>query len=490
MNPESISTELPLYSAVGARALDRLAIERDGVEGYALMKQAGASAWRAAEQRWPQVRQVDVLCGPGNNGGDGYVVAQLARDEGREVRVWTLGPEPTNAEARQALHDWQGPSRPYVPGCLAKAGLIVDAMLGVGARAALRGDFVAAVEEIEQRVHRCPVLAIDVPTGLDADTGHAPGRVVHADLTVSFVGHKFGLHTGSGPECVGELVLDTLGLGSDASVPPLGRLMSSDLLFPALQPRPRSAHKGSHGHVLIVAGAAGMGGAALMAGRAALRCGAGLVSLATHPGHAAAMFAAQPELMVQGIETPEQLDLLLERASVVAVGPGLGTGDWSRSLWRHLVDARRLDVVDADALNLLAEQPLQHDGWILTPHPGEAARLLGIATAEIQRDRLKAVSALCDRYGGTAVLKGSGTLVSGRPAWVCPFGNPGMAVGGMGDVLTGVIAAMRAQGQDAERAAALGVLLHARAGDAAARSGERGLLPSDVIEALRMEVNP
>jgi NAD(P)H-hydrate epimerase len=241
--------------------------------------------------------------------------------------------------------------------------------------------------------------------------------------------------------------------------------------------------------VLIVGGDSGMAGAALLAGRAALRSGAGLVTVATRREHAAVLTAAQPEIMFHGVDAADDLKPLLMRATVVAIGPGLGSQSWGRALWAALRERNGV-VADADALNLLAEEPLRNESWILTPHPGEAARLLGVESRDVQADRITAVCALRERYGGTVVLKGAGSLVASDIPWLCCHGNPGMGVGGMGDVLTGIIAGLRAQGLSSEAAARHGVLAHALAGDRAAAAGERGLLPSDLLAELRQIVNP
>jgi NAD(P)H-hydrate epimerase len=235
-----------------------------------------------------------------------------------------------------------------------------------------------------------------------------------------------------------------------------------------------------------------MPGAVRLAAEAALRVGAGLVTVLTHPGHAASLVIARPEIICHGIDDAAQARPHLEAADVVALGPGLGQGDWARAMYAAVLSRPGLRVLDADALNLLARSPHCAEDWILTPHPGEAARLLGRGTAEIQRDRRGAALALAARYGGVAVLKGAGTLVArdGEPPWVCDAGNPGMATAGMGDVLTGVIAGVLAQCRDPELAAAVGVDLHARAGDRAARAGERGLLASDLLAELRAGANP
>jgi NAD(P)H-hydrate epimerase len=243
---------------------------------------------------------------------------------------------------------------------------------------------------------------------------------------------------------------------------------------------------------LVIGGDTGMAGAARMAAEAAARCGAGLVSIATRVSHAGFQAAVRPELMFRGVENPAELEPMLERATVLAVGPGLGRSDWARALLDAAL-ARELPLVlDADALNLLAAEPSYRDHWILTPHPGEAARLLGMTPAEIEADRFQAVTALTERFGGVCVLKGAGSLIatSGMAMALCRAGNPGMGSGGMGDVLTGVIAGLVAQGLSPWQAARAGVFIHARAGDLAARAGERGLLATDLTPYLRTLVNP
>jgi NAD(P)H-hydrate epimerase len=268
-------------------------------------------------------------------------------------------------------------------------------------------------------------------------------------------------------------------------------LIGAETVRAVLPPRPRSAHKGRHGHVLVIGGGPGMGGAARLAGEAALRVGAGLVSVVAHPRSSTAL-VGRPELMCTMVEQPGELTPLLARASVVAIGPGLGQDRWGRALLQAAFSSGLPAVVDADALNLLAQQAQRRDDWVLTPHPGEAARLLGSESAVVQADRLGAARELQRRYGGTVVLKGAATIVQSAGAMpaICDRGNPGMAVAGMGDVLTGVVAGIAAQCQDLALAAEAGVFVHAEAGDRAARSGERGLLAGDVLGELRGCVNP
>lgn len=489
--------ELPLeiYTVEAVRRIDRAAID-GGIKGYVLMTRAAEAALRAARERFPDARRWQVVCGSGNNAGDGYVLARLAAQQGIAVSVLAVcPPDRLQGDAESAYMDFfaSGGSLGLWEGKLdGEADLLIDALLGSGLSRDLDGDIAAAVDAIN--AHAAPVVALDMPTGLHGDSGKVLGRAVVAQLTVSFVGLKKGLLLGDGPAHTGVLVFAGLGIPAEPrqSAAPCMRRMTGALVREALPPRQRSAHKGDFGHLLIVGGGPGMPGAARLAGEAALRTGAGRVSLAVHPSNTAGIVAGRPELMCHGVEGRDDLGHLLGAADVVALGPGLGGSDWARSLFEAALATDRPVVVDADGLNLLAAAPGRRTDWVLTPHPGEAARLLGCTAADIQADRIGALARLVDAYGGTGVLKGAGTLVSSAdgPAWFCTAGNPGMAAAGMGDVLTGIIAALRAQGLPAERAAAVGVEVHARAGDRAASRGERGTLAGDLMEPLRELVNP
>ncbi len=476
-----------LYRTQQVRAIEQAAIT-GGIAAATLMECAATATWRLLQRRWPQAQRINVLAGPGDNGGDGLWLAALARRAGRSVSVCELAPAAARSAAAaqaRALAQQAGVAL-SAPDGLPDADLHVDALFGIGLSRPPQG--LAARWIAALNAQRAPVLALDVPSGLDADTGAAPGEAVRATATLSFVAWKRGLFTGRARALCGELTLDALGLARASAVQPDAWLLAP----PRLPPRARDAHKGAFGHVLVIGGSQGFAGAARLAGEAALRCGAGLVSLATSAAHAAAIAAQRPELMAHAIESADQLAPLLARANVLAVGPGLGQSAWAEALLAAVLADGTPLLLDADALNLLAHAPRPlPPGCVLTPHPGEAARLLACAVKTIEADRFGAARALGARYGAVVVLKGAGTLVAapdGRVE-VCPQGNPGMASGGMGDVLTGVIAALRAQGLSAWDAARLGVSLHARAGDAAAARGERGLIASDLFAPLRELVN-
>lgn len=476
-----------LYRAEQIRAAERIAIDQLGISGMQLMQRAGQAAFDKLRQRWPQRRCLLVFCGGGNNGGDGFVIARLALLAGYQVQAHAL-PEPglphgDAHEARIAYLEAGGRLADFTAFAAPAADtVIVDALFGTGLNRWIGDDYAAAIAWINAA--GCPVLAVDTPSGLHADSGRVLGCAVHASLTVTFIGLKCGLHTGQAVDFCGDISLDTLGLPAQAyaHITPAAGLLTAA----RLPPRSRAAHKGRFGHLLLIGGNLGYAGAIRLAGEAALRSGAGLVSIATRPEHAAILNIGRPELMCHAVNTATDLQVLLNRADVVGIGPGLGQDDWAAFLFNAVAGSGKPWVADADALNLLARQPFRAENRVLTPHPGEAARLLGIGVADIEADRYAAVAELQQRYGGVCVLKGAGSLISdGHSLLVATAGNPGMATAGMGDVLTGVIAALMAQKLPVFAAACLGVQAHGQAGDrVAARHGELGLLASDLFAEL------
>lgn len=487
-NPERL-----LFDVAAVRAIDRAAIA-GGIDGYELMTRAARYALEVALAAFPGASRWRICCGGGNNGGDGYLLARLAREQGIDASVACLSPPDRLAgDAARAHRDAVAAGVPIADWSAgaAAADLWVDAMLGSGLTRDVGGAYADAVAEMNRSA--VPVLALDLPTGLDGDDGRVLGTAVQADRTATFVAQKTGLYLGDGPACRGRLHFSALGVDARhyAGQSPRLRLARPGDLGGWLPRRPRQAHKGDFGHVLVVGGSPGMPGAARLCAEAALRAGAGRVSVATHPDHASSLPAGCPELMCRGVRGADDLAPMLAQATVVAVGPGLGLDDWARELLAAVRDAALPCVMDADALTLLAETPDRAADRVLTPHPGEAGRLLGLATADVQKDRPAALAGLADRYGGCSVLKGAGTLISSdRTPWLCAAGNPGMAAAGMGDVLTGFVAGLRAQGLTAEQAAVAGVVVHAHAGDVAATGGERGLLASDLLKELRPWLNP
>lgn len=487
-----IAAKIPVYQTEQIREFERLAAERFNIAGEVLMGRAGKAALDFMLRRFANVKRLAIFCGSGNNGGDGYALAELAFERGLIVTVYQVGDHGhLKNEAKSAFERCKQAAIPievfHDKMDLQRPDLIVDAICGIGVRDALRDEVVIAIENIH-RTH-VPVLALDIPTGLDADTGRVLGAAVKAAATITFIGFKLGLITGSGSSYTGELVLNDLQLPPNlfAYVEPVAEKIQLSTFNHYLKARLRDWHKGLSGHVLVVGGAQGFSGAARLAGMAALRVGAGLVSIATESANAAAMNAGCPELMCHGIAHAADLKPLLEKADVIILGPGLTQSDWALGLWQEALKQDAWTVVDADGLNLLASYPEVRENWILTPHPGEAARLLGQTSQVIQHDRLEAVKELARRYGGITVLKGPGTLVAAPNILpgVCNKGNPGMASAGMGDILSGVIGGLLSQGIPAGEAARLGVILHATAGDMAAKDGERGMIATDLLPYLR-----
>ncbi|CAK0772183.1 ADP-dependent (S)-NAD(P)H-hydrate dehydratase / NAD(P)H-hydrate epimerase [Gammaproteobacteria bacterium] len=496
-------TPLPLpttlFRTAQVRELDRRAIQEFWIPGATLMARAGKAAFRALRPQWSEAHRLSVVCGVGNNAGDGYVIARLAYEAGLKVRVFQVGDAARlrgdALAAHKTLLDTGIKPISFVSSVLKGAELVVDALLGTGLTGDVRGPFREAIAEINDC--GAPVLAVDIPSGLCSDTGRPLGIAVRATLTTTFIGLKLGLFTGEGPVYCGQVVFADLGVPPEVYLPVIPSAQCLDLrdLSRWLSPRSRTAHKGDFGHVLVIGGAPGYAGAGRLAAEAAARTGAGLVSLATHPNHAAQIAAMRPEIMVHAITDRDDLTALFTRATVLVLGPGLSRTPWAIPLWEAALAAQLPMVLDADALNLLAESteqemPLRED-WIFTPHPGEAGRLLGCSATEVQADRGSALETLVQRYGGVWVLKGAGTLVGNARSvpGLCPAANPGMASGGMGDVLAGLLGGLLAQGVPASEAARLGVCLHAEAARQAATAGERGMLASDLMPHLRTLVN-
>ena len=491
--------ELPqqIYSVQQVRELDRAAIDQLEITAYELMCRAGEAALNSVERHWPQARRLTIFAGAGNNAGDGYVLGRLAAARGIDVRIIAVAPpERLTAAAASAWEEFRadgGSVEAFAAPLSLGDDVLVDAVLGTGLDRDLDGTFLAAVAALNAVSN--PVLALDIPTGLHADNGLPMGAAVHADVTMTFVGLKSGLFLGFAPDYRGIVEFSALGIPGEIYRPyrPVLDRLSIDTLRDALPPRRPSSHKRNHGSLLLVGGSPGMPGAIRLAAEAALRAGAGLVRVATHPDSASSVLSGRAEVMCQAVTEPRDLDPLIDAADGVVLGPGLGQSDWGRGLMERLIDSALPIVLDADGLNLLAARPGQRGNWILTPHPGEAARLLDSSVEAVQADRLQAIQNLVDRYRGVVVLKGAGTLVAGpgeSAVAVCDRGNPGMAVAGMGDVLAGIIGALLVQTEDLRLAARAGVLLHALAGDAAVTDGQRGLLAGDLMPHIRRWANP
>ena len=486
------------------RELDRQTYTALGISEYALMCRAGEAAFDVLASHWPEARHILILCGTGNNGGDGWVLARLAHDAGYQCRVALFGDPARIAGTARIAHDaWRdSTAATYSNAERLSTGelegescdLVIDALTGIGLSGSPRDPFVELIALINTIA--VPVLSLDVPSGVDADTGAIVGAAIRAETTVTFIAHKPGLLTGAAVNHVGRLVLADLGAPPAVfeSVPGIGFRISAQAAG-RLPTRSKNAHKGNFGHVLLIGGNRGTGGAALLAAGAALRSGAGLVSLATRPEHVTAALVRHPELMVTGLDDTAALPALCDGKSVIVIGPGLGRDEWAQQCLQHAVAAGLPLICDADALNLIAENAITvppEIPWIFTPHPGEASRLAGVATGEVESDRVNWAATLAKRYAAVVILKGAGTVIASPSKddqiCICVGGNPGMATGGMGDVLAGLTGALVAQGLSLMEASALGVATHARAGDLAWERYGVGLTATDVANGLGVDL--
>jgi hydroxyethylthiazole kinase-like uncharacterized protein yjeF len=489
-----------MFATSEVKAIEKAHAAAAGGNCYDLMQQAGKALASAVRSRRPGARLVWVFAGRGNNGGDGYAAASELMGEGLGVRLFACGAPHEGSEASAACENFiscGGIVETLLPGRDdPRPDAIIDALLGTGVREAPRSPIDEWIMLINSS--RSFVVSADVPSGLNADTGCAPGECVRADCTVCMLALKPGLFTGEAVDYCGEVVCDPLGVDvrpfSDRKLTggtPILRQAYADIV-PDLPQRLRSCNKGDNGKVLLIAGSRGMGGAAAIAGTGALRAGAGLVKVACDPACALMVNCVHPELMTVDFNSDSAVEAALKWCGTVAVGPGLSTSPRARELVRMAVESGRDSVFDADALNILAsEPPEQVSNRIITPHPGEASRLLGCTVEEVESDRLAAARELQSRYGGVALLKGAGTVIcDGRRTTVISGGSPALASGGMGDLLTGIIAALSAGGLTQSQAAVFGACIHARAGEIAEEKyGAAGTLPTDLEESVRRLAN-
>lgn len=490
-NPSPIK----LYSTESVRKLDSIAINEFKISGYELMKRAGQVAFDYLQNTYPLATQILVCCGGGNNAGDGYVIAKLAQLAGLKVKVISLiDGEKLSGEAKTAWKDWHSLTHQTVEfseTLLQQTDVVVDALLGTGLQRPVEGEWAELIHAINNSGK--PIIAVDIPSGLCADTGNVLGCAINATATISFIGLKKGLFTGLGVDHCGEVIFDNLSLPSGvySRQPEQAQLLDWEYLKTLIKPRKASAHKHQFGHVLILGGDKGMPGAIRMAAEAALRSGVGLVTVVSHTQHAAIVLAGRPEIMFCACDDGHPPAELLSKTNAIMIGPGLTDSVWSHNLMAAALQSPVAKVLDAGALRLLSAEDGQQQNCVLTPHAGEAAALLGESSSIIQASRFSSVELLQHQFGGTVVLKGAGTLIKSADALIqlCPYGNAGMASAGMGDVLSGIIASLIAQGYALPLASQLGVCIHALAGDKAAQAGQSGLLASDLFGFVRELVN-
>ncbi|MDO4578612.1 MAG: NAD(P)H-hydrate dehydratase [Acinetobacter sp.] len=459
---------------------------------YGLMQQV---AWSIAQRVVPVLQQHDyqsvaVCCGQGNNAGDGYLLAKYLQQAGFQVHIYAaeLGPSP---DLQQAEREAQAAGLDIQSGFRFQQAyeVYVDALFGIGLNRELSAEWQQIIHQMNQQ--RGLKVAIDIPSGLDANCGQPLPCAIQADLTYSVLGLKAGLFTGKGKAYAGQVEV-IAAIPPDAELHAIAQLAPTQIQLP---PRQAFGHKGSYGHVLVVGGHADMGGAVMMAAEAAFAAGCGKVTVVCDAKHHTAILSRAPNIMLRDINSlqDDAIEQLLQQVDAICFGMGLGRDDWAARQYARwlpkLLQAKLERVLDADALWFLAAHPQQlPEGSYLTPHPGEAAKLLGLTTMEVEQNRLQAIQELQARYGGQWVLKGAGSLILEDQLWLCTAGNAGMGTGGMGDILSGMIASLKAQYHNKLSLHEI-VTLHAQAGDVLAESGMRGLQAQQMNQAIYQVVN-
>lgn len=490
-----------VYLTAAVKAVESAYAANHGGDCYDLMERAGAALVRAAEKIKSDQPEIWIFCGRGNNGGDGYVAGSLLLERGARIRLFAVGEPHEESEAARACRNFLsrgGKIETMLPSLdEGRPGIIIDALLGTGISSEPHfpvSDWISFINRV-----RAKVIAVDCPSGMNADTGAVLGNCVNADCTVCMLALKPGLFTSDAVDYTGKILFDALGCDLDDYQDELARFEKIPLtrssyedIVPQLLQRFKSCNKGDNGRVLIIAGSRGMGGAAILAGCGALRAGAGLVKIATDPFNVNAINSIHPELMTADFNDDEAVKAALQWCDTVAVGPGLSKSRRSRELLDLVFDSGVDCIADADALSLMsAQEPLPQENRIITPHPGEAGRLLGCDAETVNADRFTAASKLQQLYGGVVLLKGAGSVVCDRHRMtVIDSGSPALAVGGSGDMLTGIIAALAAGGLSLRQAALIGACIHGKAGEMAEEEyGSAGTLPSDLEGYIRRLVN-
>ena len=489
-----------IFSTQKISSIERSAILEKKGNDLTLMRKAARFSWNEIRKKYPNTKKWLILCGIGNNAGDGMALASIALKNNFDVKIYYFFPEKTFTGCAAVVHNELKCLAPqntleiidYLDeGILNDSDLIIDAIFGIGINRPIDNSKIPKINLINNQ--DAAIVSLDIPSGVHPDSGQIMGAAIRASMTITFISHKLCFYFGEGKDLSGDIKCSHLNISQKyfSGLTEDMRIINKSYTQKKLLKRKSDTHKGDYGHVLIVGGGPGMHGAALLSGESSLRGGAGKVTIFMHESHRSLINKARPELMFIFSNEGINIQSILSKVDVVAIGPGLGLDDWARSVFKYVNLSNKPLVVDADALNILSEKNLKRDDWVLTPHPGEAATLMGKSSLEIQENRLLYLKKLKDSYGGTIVLKGKNTLIGSKDIVtnICTQGNPGMASAGMGDVLTGLIAAMISQGMDHFEAASVGVEVHARAGDLAARGGERGLIAGDVINEIRGCVN-
>lgn len=501
---KTLSESLPqrAYSATQVLENEEKVSLSQGIAMFDLMEKAGRSCFSFIQENYQHVSNILVLCGKGNNGGDGFVIARLAQEMGINVTVYLCADsESLVGDAKTAFDALEKTHATIIFSSELQLTteflqdneyeIIIDALFGIGFKGILAPEYIALIDVVND--YQANVISVDIPSGVNATTGHVTTTAIIANITITFIVFKQGLLTGKAAQYIGQLYLSDLTLGEHFQ-----QMVFSSVIIQGQNSIPESpirhatSHKGDIGLLLTIGGNEGMPGAIRLASESALRSGASLVAVCCHPNNHAVVFNGRPELMIAPHETLQlENSHFYQKTKVMLCGPGLARNSWSKAIFNQVLTSRKPCVIDADALHLLAENSQRRENWVLTPHPGEAAALLNCSIAEVEQDRFEAVRSISQQYGGVCVLKGAGSLISdGESVWINISGNSGMASGGMGDVLSGIIAALMMQLSDTTAAACLAVYLHGCAADIIAeRKGKIGMLASDLFPEIQQLIN-
>ncbi len=525
-----------IYSTISVRNLDSIAINEYKIPGFTLMSRAGKFTFEIIKKEWSELKTINILCGIGNNGGDGFIVAKEAFGSGYNVKVILCGDHTKIKGDAKTAYDaymnvigktnngnilyWEEFKKDFSEIKMAQEAkksentestestknteqteILVDALFGTGLNKDLDKYWMEIVNFINNNFINAKKIAIDVPSGLNANTGAIMNAAIKVDQTVTFVGLKQGLYTAMARDYCGKITLYDLKIPNKiySKVKPSGYLLNLDHLKKNAFPKKISncANKGHFGHVLIIGGNVGMLGASILAADAALRAGAGLVSVATRKEHAKSIPINTPEVMSIGMYDINEIEPLIQKATAILIGPGLGQDKWSKEIFSSILKLKLQKplIIDADGINLLASMEefknYHNNNSILTPHPKEASRLLQTTTKEIETDRFKSAKNLHDKYKANIVLKGAGTIIFGEDEkyYITTAGNYGMASAGFGDILAGIIVGLVARGVSLIESAKLGVHVHAIASDKEITKGKKGMIATDILPWVRLLLN-
>lgn len=485
-----------LHNIEQTRQIEHFLIKEQKIAEFDLMFNAGKAVFEQLQKYLKrnhknQKKPIFILCGAGNNGGDGFVIAALAQQAGYQVYCLEVGNFSRQSTTAQKAKEYALKNHTNIRSYdeninFSKNSIIIDALLGIGIKGQVQEHLANLINKVNDT--KAFIISVDNPSGLDCDNGQILGSCIKANLTVTFLSHKQGLFLNYGSKQAGKIIFSDLNCNYQDflnNINPKYHILDSEKLAKIIPPRTITANKGDFGHVLIIGGDYNMAGAVIMTALAACKNGAGKVTVLTRSEHISPLITRLPNVMTATYNKKEDLQDIIKGKTILAIGPGLGQSDWSKELFGFFIKSNLPKIIDADALNLLSQsnQKYNLENSIITPHPKEAARLLNISVLEVQKDRKKAIQNLYKKYGTITILKGANSLIldNKENLYLCPYANPAMAVAGMGDILTGMISGLATQNISLFDAAILAVYKHGlQAQKISDKKGEIGLLPMDI----------